>query len=194
MTDTPSPAHTRIPSLVDEVPLTLGPEGDRHSISTRRCPVCRRRLHPSAFGRHRHRVCETCRHRKKRAKRRTLSYRRQKAAFDELAIALNKRRSPETLLTILDAAAAEAGTDLVGLAKQIGQHLADPECSPAQRLKIARTLWHVHLSAMACVEPPSNDAETLCRQLHADYKLIPVIRRLLEDGTLTLDDVDPPPG
>lgn len=194
MTAKPTPAIPRLSSFPDTPPVALRQGDSPPSISTRRCPSCRHRLHQSAFGRQRHRVCELCRAHAQAARRRTVAYKRLRDSLGRLSASILARRSPDILLSLCETAAAHANTDLPGLAKMFGEHLLDPLITPAQRLKIARTIWHMHLSAMASVEPPSSDPDILCRQLHADHKLIPVIRRLLEDGTLGLDDIDPPPG
>ena len=117
--------------------------------------------------------------------------------MDHLSRSISRSKTAKTILAFSEAAAAEAGTDLIGLAKQVGEHIQSPACTPSQHFKLVRMLWQMHLIADAADraerDRPAVPPETMVRKMHANGQLVAALRRLLDDGTVTLDDVDPPP-
>ena len=160
-------------------------------MDCRICRSCCRRVPGRRFAGH-HLRCNQCRGKSYKLSQSLDHHRSRRVSLNALFSALSSRSSSEILLRLCDYSAAQIGTDLPGLAKLIGEHYNDPLCTSAQKLKICRTLWHLHVSALGPVDPPAVDPGDVLRKLHTEGQLVPILRKMLSAGLITLDDIDPP--
>ena len=159
-------------------------------------------------------VCPNCRRQHDQDRRRAS---RQKVLSRELR-SIRRTQSVENLWALVMNLCTQLG-GLSNVLKLIRERILDEQTSSACRCSATRALLHMvavsdkermrlqqmgdqvqlrqlasaHLEQLRRLADQEQSPEEFIRRLHAEGKLVPIIRVMLDDGTLTLDDIESPP-
>lgn len=137
-------------------------------------------------------VCKDCRNWKDRESERA---KRRNETLKDLT-RIRRCESVEKLLTIVDSVAVKLG-GIGHLVRSWIELATDKNATDQQRFRVSQTMLRMleliennkKLSAIT----EESDASTIIGRLHDHGRLLPVVRAMLADGRLTLDDIDPAP-
>ncbi len=145
-------------------------------------------------------ICRDClaaRIRKQRTKR---SRNRRRAIFADLHRQLKAARAPEAMLAIVVAMADSAFGGIGPMCQEFRRLALDESTSDFWRLRSMQVWLEVACVAeLRRLERQEREAateqscEAVLRHFHQQGELIFALRKLLADGLITLDQIDPPP-
>jgi len=186
----------------------------------RTCGTCFRLLPIASFrfsnkpAGKRHTVCRDCRRKYDQACRRAS---RQKMLSRELR-SIRRTQNVENLCALVMNLCTQLG-GLSNVLKFFRDRILDEQTTSACRCSATRALLHLvvvsdkehmrlqqmgdqvqlqqlasaHLEQLRRLADQEQSPEEFIRRLHAGGELVPIIRVMLDDGTLTLDDIESPP-
>lgn len=174
-------------------------ESQEHQVCTgcwQLLPADRFRFINRAEGR-RHARCRDCRREADRLKRERARDQRFQGGLRDL----RRSQTPEQILNVLESVAADLG-GMPAVAEEWARHLRGDGVSVSRKLKAMETMVYAASVAdlariqetLSGADGPSDVAGLLRHFAEVDQPaLIAALRRMLDEGELTLDDLDPPP-
>lgn len=148
----------------------------------------------------RHNECRDCRREADRLKRERARDQRFQGGLRDL----RRSQTPEQILNVLEAIAEDLG-GIEAVVDEFSRLIRDDSVPPTRRMKAAETLLYCQAvadmqQAADALKPEPDRAEAIgeyLERLHAEGRLLPALRELVDRGKLALDElldgVDPPP-